>query len=123
MMLSEIIDLSRPFEKSVKKTLKKHPDKNKITGHQLHEYFKYKCIKLDKKRDGSISINLVYEHKESGEEIVIENFIEINENEKGLYKNYTDKDYEKYVRGQSSFPNNGTNSKILETEYPFTFRG
>jgi hypothetical protein len=117
-LLSEIIDMSRPFELGVKRTLKRYPDKTKIKGMHLQNYFGLDDIKTTKDVNGGANIHAIYKHNETGEMIDIL-WHEIRDNEMTIYKNFTNPEVIKHFISMKKMPHVGDDTKHKEQEWKY----
>jgi len=120
-ILTEIIDLSKSFEKHARKrddAIKKDPEKEFfIKGYELENYFDLDDVKIKKLPRGA-NIHLIYRHRESGEYIDIL-WHNIKDSEMSIYKNFTNQEMIKHLKGAKKMPHAGddVNQKYQEWEF------
>ena len=124
-LLNEIIDLSKSFEKGARKredAIKADPDKEFfIKGWQLEKYFELDDIKI-KKHDHGADIYVIYRHIESGERIDVL-WHSIKDSEKGIFKNFTNHELLKHLKGAKKLPHVGDDVNLKNQEWEFKLLG
>jgi ribosomal protein S8 len=120
--LTEFIDLTKSFEKKASKNkydiLSNIKDKDYIKSWQLERYFGLEDIKINKKKDGSAEINVLYKHKKSKEIINILWEI-IKSEEMGIYKMFTNEEFIKHIVGTEKMPHDVDGIEQKYTSWKF----